>query len=141
MAVTVLPPGDEVLILGSKTPRMQRYIDVMEGSRAKSLCHGEPIDSEYGLAAVPDAGSTPAFGLRAVTVSLGAIQMIGHAEKGPNVMEDNFVEEFMAWEPGMAIEGELEWDKQEPTREHASLEGGRGKFAAGTWACFCGPRC
>lgn len=125
-----------VLILGSKTLRKQIYINVMEGSRAKASCHGELIDSENGLAAVPDSGSTATFGLQAVTVSLGAIQTISHAEKGPNVIEDNFIEELLAWEPGMVIEGKLEWEKQEQTREEASLEGGTGRNAAGAWACF-----
>lgn len=57
--------------------------------------------SEYGLAAVPGAGSTVAVGLRRMTVSIKALQTIADAEEGPNVVKDTVIEELLARGPGM----------------------------------------
>lgn len=87
--------GDAVLILAVKTLPEQLDIDVMEGLRAKAMYHGELTDIEHGLAAMPRAGSTLTVGLRRMTVPLRAMQMIADAEEGPDVVEDNFIEELL----------------------------------------------
>lgn len=78
--VAVLPGGEKVLILDSKTLWEQLNIDTTEGLREKALGHGELAESKHGLAARGRRFAS-------VVVFLEAMPTIADAKRGPNLVD------------------------------------------------------
>lgn len=95
LAVSVLPVGKDVLVLGLKMLLDQLSIDVAQRMRTNALGHVELLEFEHDLDAVPAKRSTGIIGSRRVTASLGATQTIADIETEPNVVDNNFVNELL----------------------------------------------
>lgn len=92
---------------------------------ATALSNGELPESDRGLAALPDAGSTMMTCLRRVKVSLRSDTDNSRCRGGSEAVEDNSLEGLLAREPGMVME-----------RERAQV--GAARVSAGTGARKCG---
>lgn len=112
-------PGDDVLILDSKTLREQLNADAMEGLRGKALGYDELPESEHCLAVAPGVVSAVAVSLRRIPMSLGAMQTMADPEEGPNAMKDSSIEDLLGPGPGMVMESEIDSEKRVQALERA----------------------
>ena len=105
LAVAVLPGGDDVLILGSKTLREQLNIDVMDGLKAKVLGPGIPgAGGQEELARCPGGHVS----MRHVSLALDAVQQIAELEAAAGEEDESFTGALLARGPATVMEPEHE---------------------------------
>lgn len=73
---------------------------------------GERVQSEHGLAVVPDTDSAVPVGLRTLSISGWGINVTDDAKEGPRAVENSFRQALLARGLVMVMERELEWQQR-----------------------------
>ena len=105
LAVAVLPGGDDVLILGSKTLREQLNINVMDGLMAKVMGPGIPGAGGQEELARRLGGHVS---IRLVSLALDAVQEIVDLETAVGEEDESRTDALLARGPAMVMEPENE---------------------------------
>lgn len=104
LSVSILPGGDDVLILGSRTFGEERGIDLVQGLTPKVIDRGALESSVAGDLTPGKCDAAGTVGLRRLSVSLAGSQRITDSKEEPDAHRNSFTEDFLARGPSMVME-------------------------------------
>lgn len=103
LLVTILPAGDDVLILGNKTLREQLGINLVQALNTKTMGCAAPEAPVTGGTTPSKRNAAGAVRLRQLSASLLKVQTVADCEEEPGVHVESYTEVSLARGPAMVM--------------------------------------